>query len=194
MSNTASVRVSPDVIFSRNFINAETCGKMNEWVDEGIKNKWLDCGISRGSGWEYKKRITTRNYGHRFDYPTVTYEVFDKITAKLGLQTTQKSIVGGGKNGVVVSCTFPGGDVYAHTDPMEGTNLHVLRCNIMTRSADSGGELFIGGKPIDIGVGDLHCYLASDNEHYVQVVNGNTSRVLWMFGYSVTKELFDKLI
>ena len=182
-----------DIIFKRNFINADTCNEMNAWVDEGVRNKWLDCGMSSGTrAWSYKNRMTTRNYGDRFDYPLVVYDVFNKITATLGLQNVKRTGAGGGKNSVVVSCTFPGGDVYAHTDGMDG-DLHVLRCNIMTRSADVGGELFIAGKQIDTGVGDLHCYLPSANEHYVRVVKGNTSRVLWMFGYSVTKEFFDKL-
>jgi hypothetical protein len=176
-----------DIIFHRNFLSSQECKALNDWVVLGVENKWLDVGISRGSGWGYKDRLTTRNYGDRFEYPPLVYQVFDKISDFLGLQDTPKSSVGGGKDGVVVSYTLPNGDVYPHKDPME-IDLHVLRCNVMTQPADAGAELFIGGKKIDIGVGDLHCYLPSDVEHYVTTVEGETPRIMWMFGYQISKK------
>jgi hypothetical protein len=177
----------------KEFIDKKTCCQLNDWVDLGVENKWLDKGIDRGSNWNYTKRVTTRKYADRFDYPQVVYDVFSKITNTLQIADLQKSVVGGGKNGVVVSCTYPGGDTYAHIDPKEG-NLEVLRCNILTRKADIGGELFIGGKQININVGDLHCYLPSTVEHYVTTVEGETARVLWMFGYQCSAEQFNKII
>ena len=181
-----------DVFFHRNFLSSQECNALNDWVSLGVENKWLDAGISRGSDWQYKSRLTTRNYGDRFEYPPLVHQVSNKISNLLGLQDAPKSVVGGGKDGVVVSYTLPTGDVYAHTDPMED-NLHVLRCNVMTQAADAGAELFIGGKKIDIGVGDLHCYLPSDVEHYVTTAKGNTPRIMWMFGYQISKEKFLKI-
>jgi hypothetical protein len=180
------------VIVFKNFIDQSTCEQMNEWVDLGVKNKWLDCGISRGSGWRYSERVTTRNYEDRFEYPAIIYDVFDRITKKLNVADLSKSVVGAGKNGVVVSCTFTGGDVYPHKDPKEG-ELEVLRCNIMTRNSEAGGELYIGGKKVDIGVGDLHCYLPSVVEHYVTEVKGQISRIMWMFGYQCSTERFEQI-
>jgi hypothetical protein len=179
----------PEIILKRNFLDADICQELNAWVMKGIENKWLDVGLSENSFWSYKDRLTTRKYGFRFEYPDLVYEVFDKITNALNLQGVPKSVVGGGKDGVVVSCTFTNGDVCKHTDPMEGS-LHVLRCNVMTQSADAGAELFIGGEKIDIGVGDLHCYLPSDVEHYVTKAKGNTPRIMWMFGYQISKQEF----
>lgn len=175
------------MLIIRNFLDQQTCDQLNDWVKLGVENKWLDAGISRGSGWVYKDRLTTRNYADRFEYLPLVYQVFDQISDLLDLHDTPKSVVGAGKNGVVVSYTMPGGDVYKHKDPMEET-LHVLRCNVMTQAADAGAELFIGGKEIDVGVGDLHCYLPSDVEHYVTVAKGNTPRIMWMFGYQMSKE------
>jgi hypothetical protein len=164
---------------------------MNDWVNLGVGSKWLDEGISRGSGWAYKDRLTTRAYGDRFEYPQVVYNVFAKITDTLGLQDTPRSLYGGGRDGVVVSYTLSGGDVCKHKDPMEG-DLHVLRCNIMTQAADSGAELFIDGEKMDVGVSDLHCYLPSDVEHYVTTAEGNTPRIMWMFGYQISKHAWQE--
>lgn len=170
-----------------NFITPEEAQEMNEWVNEGVKNGWLDVGLSGlQPKWDYALRYTTRNYGNRFDkYPDVVYNVYDRITKLLGLESTPKSVIGGGKDGIVVSCTFPSGCVHEHKDPKEG-NLEVLRCNILTQAADFGGELFLNDERIDISVGDLHCYLPSKYPHYVTQVNGSTNRILWMFGYAIS--------
>jgi len=181
------------VLLAPKFIDEKTCEALNAWVDEGIEKKWLDKGYTPSGGWACEKRVTSRPYGDRYEYPPVVSEVFDKISEKLGLQNTPKSTMGAGKDGVVVSCTFPGGDVHKHQDPMEDVDLHVLRCNIMTRGADAGGELHIGKSKIDIGVGDLHCYLPSAIAHYVTPVEGNTSRIMWMFGYKISLEDFAQL-
>jgi hypothetical protein len=180
------------VLIFKNFLDIDTCNQLNEWVDAGVEKKWLDKGISRDSGWGYEGRFTTRNYGNRFEYADIVYETQKKIDEFLDIADLTKSVMGGGKNGIVVSCTFNGGDVYKHIDPKEG-ELEVLRCNVITRSAEDGGELYVGGNKIDINVGDLHCYLPSTVEHYVTEIKGQTSRVLWMFGYQCSLERFEKL-
>lgn len=174
----------------KNFIDHTLCEQMNEWVDLGVQNKWLDQGISRNSGQNFHKvdkRVTSRLYADRYAYPDFVLELSDRIRKFCGIQD-YPLIEGHGRNGIVVSCTFPGGDVYRHRDPYSGfptRDKSTLRCNIMTRDSDSGGVLFVGGSQVDIEVGDLHCYLVSDFEHYVTEVQGNTSRVLWMFGAHV---------
>ena len=180
------------MLIIKNFLSTSECNKLNEWVNLGVQNKWLDKGLSKGSDWIYEKRLTTRPYAERFDYSPDVYDVQNKISNFLDIIDLLKSVTGGGKNGIVVSCTYDGGDVYAHTDPKEG-GLEVLRCNVMTRAADDGGKLYVGGNKIDIKVGDLHCYLPSTVEHYVTEVKGETSRVLWMFGYQCSIKRFNEL-
>lgn len=183
------------LLIKHKFLEQSDCLLMNQWVEEGVKNKWLDCGLglnTKGS-WTYNKRLTTRNYGDRFDYPEIVYKVFNQITNFLGVHNLEKSVSGGGKNGVVVSYTYPGGDVYKHMDPPEN-NKEVLRCNVMTQAPDDGGELFINDEKINIGVGDLHCYLPSCNPHYVTTVKGKTPRIMWMFGYQITVQEFENII
>ena len=180
------------LIIIKDFVDPEVCAQLNTWVDLGVKNSWLGKSINAGSSWEYSKRLTTRNSGEKFEYPDVVYKTFEKITNLLDLHDLSKSVAGAGRDGVVVSCTFPGGHLFEHMDQKEPIG-EVLRCNIMTRGADAGGKLYVGGLHVDIGVGDLHCYLASAVPHYVTQVEGNTARVLWMFGYQTTIERFNQI-
>ena len=175
------------VFIIRNFASSEEIHKLNLFVDEGILLGYLDKGISRGNH-GYDSRLTTRLYGDRFVYPNIVNSVFSRITDRLSLHDLKKSVAGGGRDGVVVSCTYPGGDVYAHQDPKEDDGkLDVLRCNILTQAPDSGGLLQVGGVSITLRAGDLHCYLASDVVHSVSTVEGDIPRILWMFGYQINK-------
>jgi len=185
--------MSQTVLRKKQFLTQAQCDELNAWVLEAVARKWLDLGTSRGAHWQYDKRLTTRPYGYRFEYPEAVYKISEQITEALQLGNLPKSTFGGGRDGVVVSCTFLDGDVYEHYDPMEG-NKHVLRCNVMTQKADSGAKLYVKQEHIDIDVGELHCYLPSSVPHYVTKVEGRTPRIMWMFGYECDKERFDQLL
>jgi hypothetical protein len=164
----------------KSFLSLNECAALNAWVDEAVKNKWLDKGVDPHSQ-ENNVRVTSRFYGDRFVYPQLVLDVSERIRKFCGV--ADKSIIERhGRDGIVVSCTFTGGDVYPHRDPRSMIGLSALRCNVLTRAADSGGVLHLENQPIPLEVGELHCYLASEHVHYVSKVEGNTSRVLWMFG------------
>lgn len=170
----------------KNFITTHECSKLNAWVDKGVANKWLDVGISHGNH-NYTKRFTSRLYANRYKYPEIVRIISSRVRKFCGV-SDYGLIEGHGRDGVVVSCTFPGGDVYEHQDPRSEMNLSALRCNILTRSANLGGVLYVDGVERPLAIGDLHCYLASEHKHYVTEVAGNTSRVLWMFGAYVSSD------
>lgn len=173
----------------KNFIIPDEIAALNAWVDEGVDKKWLDVGLNRGV-MGYSNRVTSRFYSDRFIYPEIVNIVSARIRKFCGI-TEFGSIDGHGQDGIVVSCIFDGGDTYAHQDPRSKTGLATLRCNILTRAADAGGILHIEDSAVPLEVGELHCYLASEHEHYVSEVVGSTSRVLWMFGAHVPKEDWD---
>lgn len=166
----------------KNFITQEECAALNAWVDEAVKNRWMDVGVD-GGNFEYALRFTSRMYGSRYQYPQIVRDVSDRVRSFAGVADFP-TVSGHGRDGVVVSCTFDGGDVYAHKDPTH-FGVPVLRCNIMTRKADAGADLYIGGQLVDVEVGELHCYLVSEFEHFVTKAVGPTSRVMWMFGAAV---------
>ena len=169
----------------KNFLSLQDCATLNSWVDLAVENKWMDEGISSG-GSVYAKRFTSRLYADRFEYPQIVRDISERVRLFCGVDS-YPLIDDHGRDGVVVSCTFNGGDVYPHKDPKLGC-FSALRCNIMTREPDDGGKLYVGNQHLDIEVGELHCYLASDFEHYVTEVSNDTSRVLWMFGAYVPYE------
>jgi hypothetical protein len=167
-----------------NFITEEECDVLNQWVKKAIDLKWLDFGITTNQV-VYQGRLTTRMYGHRFNrYPDLTYIIRDRIRAALDISDLPFSTDGGGKHGIVVSNTLPDNDVYQHIDGKEG-DLDLLRCNIISQSAESGAELTVADKFYDVKCGDLHCYLPSKYPHKVSKVGGTRSRVLWMFGFKI---------
>lgn len=170
----------------KNFITPQESAELNAWADKGVANKWLDVGINHGN-LNYIKRFTSRSYANRYKYPEIVRTISARIRKFCGV-SDYGLIEGHGRDGVVVSCTFPGGDVYEHQDARSQTNLSALRCNVLTRAADSGGVLHLEDKAVPLEVGELHCYLASEHAHSVSEVAGNTSRVLWMFGAYVSKE------
>ncbi len=170
----------------KNFLSQEEIDLLNKWTILGVRNKWLDFGITSN----YQKietRLTNRFYGSLFTYPEKVLEISDKVRDVVGV-ANYPLIEGHGKNGIVVSYTMPRGDVYKHKDPKSKEGLSTLRCNILTQKAEQGGVLFVEGKQINIEVGDLHCYLVSDHEHWATEVKGNTPRIMWMFGAHVPSD------
>jgi len=83
-----------------NFITQEECALLNAWAYEGVVKKWLDVGIS--SGKLINKRLTSRLYGDRFEYPKEVIELSTKIRSFVGI-SNYSIIEGHGNRGVVVS-------------------------------------------------------------------------------------------
>jgi hypothetical protein len=170
------------------FVTANEMAELNRWTEQGVENKWLDMGRSVCGATDL--RLNTRMYGHRFVYPKIAHEIFQRIRDHLGFVDTE-IIKRHGRDGIVVSYTKVGGDVFKHKDNSKH-GFSALRCNIITQAADCGGKLFVDGKQVDVKAGDLHCYLTSEYEHYVTEVEGNSPRIIWMFGFSIEKEMWEK--
>jgi hypothetical protein len=172
----------------KNFITLDECKKLSDIALTGVEERWINLGVSRGNP-EYKKRLTSRMHMGNKKYPEFVIEISNKIREFMGIQH-YPLILGHGSEGVVVSVTYPGGDVYSHRDPRSRGGFTTYRCNIMTQAADEGAELYVDDKLVEINVGDLHCYYASEQTHYVTEVKGETPRILWMFGAHLPYENF----
>lgn len=184
-----------DIVKFKNFLNEEDCNSLNDWTDFAAENGILGKSLNPKfvSEWNYDKRLTSRNYGSTTVYPEIVYKIYNNITEFLNLQHLPRGVAGGGRDGVVVSLTYPGGDLYEHMDPKE-PNGEVLRCNILTRKPTSGGILYINDHKVNLEVGELHCYLPSMLPHRFTEVSGDISRVMWMFSYQISLEQFEDFV
>lgn len=170
----------------RNFLSEEECKELSKIALKGVEEGWVGPGANSPGEYYYQKRMTSRPYMSDAKYPEFAIKMSNKIRSFMGLQD-YPLILGyknfkHGSDGIVVSVTYPGGNVTEHRDLRSDNGWVTYRCNVMTQSADSGGILYVDGNPIDINVGDLHCYYPSEQVHSVTDVEGNTARILWMFG------------
>ena len=167
----------------KGFFSSDLCAKLNAWATEGAGCGWLDFGID--SGVRTQTRLTTRVTPEAFTYPEFVLRASERIREFCGV--SHLPLVAGGRDGVIVSYTKRGGDVYEHRDPAP-LGAAVLRCNVMTSKSERGGQLYVDGRPVEIEEGDLHCYLASEHKHRVGIVLDDKPRIMWMFGALVQIE------
>lgn len=175
--------MEPRIVIVKNFLTPDEINVLNDWAIEGVKKGWLDFGVSRGRAKAYK-RLTSRMYAHRYQHSEVIKQISEKVRSCSGV-AKYPLIAGHGKNGIVVSYTLPGGNVFRHKDSRAPDGMPTLRCNVLTQKAEAGGALYVEGRKVDIEVGDLHCYLVSEHDHWTTEVEGNTPRIMWMFGAHV---------
>lgn len=174
----------------KNLVTKEECDQLNAWADKAVGNDWLDAGI-RSGGAPYPKELrrTSRFYGDRFEHPPLALEIFQRIRDTLKLPDAPL-VTGHGRDGIVINYTMNGGAVYEHID---GTHhgLAVLRCNLLSRAPESGGELFVEDIEYPMHETAIHCYLVSKHRHRVEEVHGDKPRVLWMFGFAINADDWD---
>jgi hypothetical protein len=168
----------------RNFLTSAECNQLTALTEYGKTNNLLTLGAKT------EVRYTSRLDPDLYQYPQSVIDISNRVRAYCGV-SNYPLIFEQGRNGIVTNYTPPTGDVSVHTDSRSPDGLAALRCNVVTRQADLGGVLFIGGQEVPLAAGDLHCYLVSEYEHYVTPVEGNTVRVNWIFGAYVPAEAWE---
>ena len=174
----------PRVEVIKNFATAQECAALNNWVAKGVTEKWLNFGVL-ADGTENSKRLTNRIHPGKGSNPELALQLQQRICQHWGLQDKEIAQTSGGNDGVVVSTTLRGGDVYRHIDPALARPLSTLRCTLLSSAAERGCDLYVDDTKIDFSEGDLACYLVSDWPHYVTENLGDKPRNLWMFGWYV---------
>jgi hypothetical protein len=190
--------MSIKVTIVRNYLDKESCEELNQWVLDAIAQGKIGTGITipEGGHWAISERVkaplryTSRMYFDNYEYPSLVEEVFTRIKTELNLKNAALSN-NGGKNGVVVSCTYAGGDVYQHKDPKEGPGVSLLRVNILSQAAQDGGTIHVENSTFSLQQGDMMAYLVDEYEHWVEPVGGDDPRIMWMFGMLIPKQLWE---
>lgn len=173
----------------KNFLSPEEIIELNNWVIEGVHKRWLD-DANTMSG-TTNSRLTTRKYNNRFFFPPLVYSILKRIKTSIDLEDIE-TVPNQGRDGIIATYIKPGGDLFLHKD-VRPNGMSVLQCNIITQTAEQGGQLIVDGKAIELNAGDLHCYLASEYEHRVTTVVGDKARIIWLFGFAIEKERWETI-
>jgi hypothetical protein len=171
----------------KNFLCGEECAFLNKVALSNI-DKWFDDGWDTG-GTRTKLRLTTRTAmkGKTGLFPPRVLEIAERVRKEAGIDK-YPIIDDHGSDGVTILVTYNGGDAYEHNDPRSATGDFMYRCNVLTQAPEGGADLYVNRKKIDVSVGDLHCYFASELLHQVTKIEGNTPRIMWLFGAYIPKE------
>ena len=170
----------------KNFLSVKECEELNKVAKKGLNEGWINVGVNYQDR-AYAKRYTSRMHMVDAEYPQIVRDIATKVRQFAGIDKF-RIIDGHGKDGVVVSVTFKGGEVHLHKDPRSVMGMPTYRCNVLTQANEDGCDLYVGGKKVDVEVGDLHCYMVSEVEHYVTEAKGDTPRIMWMFGAHIPLE------
>jgi hypothetical protein len=178
------------VFLVRNFITPEECAVLTDWAVAAADTQFVD-GVSKdpetGERIRLKTRLTNR-LAKNILYPDLVYAIQSRLRETFPLIKDAEVIERHGRDGVVVSITYDGGDVYRHKDP--ATNDQVpgtvaLRFNILASAADSGGLIHVEDATYALNAGDLMAYEVSENFHSVETCSGSSPRIMFMFGFCV---------
>lgn len=169
-----------------NFLSSSECEALNKVAKQGIEEGWI-CPATNKQGFKNSTRYTNRSRMHTVEYPQVVRDMSAKVRKFVGVDKFP-IITGHGRDGVVVSVVFKGGDVHKHKDARSYDGLATYRCNVLTQANEDGCDIYVDGEKVTVEVGDLHCYMVSEFEHYVTEAKGDTPRIMWMFGAHIPLE------
>lgn len=186
----------------RNYLSHDKCDELSTWVREAIAKKQIGFGVSSDRHYTDPYRVTSqlrytsRMYANRYVYPKLVRDIHAQIEAEFNLSKWHLPVHTHGLDGVVVSATMNGGDVYLHKDPRDGQEpKEVLRCNILT-SETEGGLIWVNDKSYVLQKGDMMQYLVSRHEHRVEpvIAEDGAYRIMWMFGWYVDGDEWESSI
>ena len=166
----------------KNFLSEEECSFLNNWI---LKNK--DQSFFTNAGMN-GIRITTR-YSKNIPFPEEAFFIKKKLINRLKLPEVKHPPF---DKGMVASYASVGDTLYSHTDPIWEKGLKTLHCNVVL-SASEGGLPIIENQILNIKKGDMWCYLVSDTYHGCSLVTGKIPRTMWVFGFLIKDDIYDRL-
>jgi hypothetical protein len=168
----------------KNFLTEKECDILSKWILENKdKSFFKDAGMNG-------IRLTTRySNDNEFVFPKESYKIKEKIINKLKIKNFNLPHF---KDGMVASYAEPGDTCFNHKDPVWKKSTKTLHCNIKL-SDNTGGNPIIEDKKLNLKKGDMWIYPVSDVIHGSDLVTGTISRTIWVFGFCITQEDYDRL-
>jgi len=166
----------------KNFLSNNECYVLNNWIVENKDKNFFKDAFMGG------KRLSTR-FSKTVPFPKDVYRIKNRLIKKLKIKKVKHPPF---CDGMVASLAFVEDTLYMHKDPIWKEGLKTLHCNVIL-SDSLGGSPIIEGEKLKLKKGDMWCYLVSDVEHGADKVLGDKPRTMWVFGFLIEQEIYDRL-
>lgn len=164
-------------------LSDEDCDTLLRWV---FDERNADCFLDAMMG---GKRATTRlSKSGAIHFPATAFRLRKQIAESLMFPDLP---LPGFSYGMAASYAFPGDTCFSHTDPRWHDGLWTVHCNVILSAPEAGGELIVDGVPHEMPVGQPICYPVSEVVHETLEIRGNKPRIMWVFGYCVTPDVYE---
>jgi hypothetical protein len=166
----------------KNFLSDKECNSLNKWILKNKKEPFFKDADMGG------KRLSTR-FSHLVPFPKIAFSIKNRLIKKLNILKVEHPPF---CHGMVASLAFVEDTLYMHKDPIWKEGLKTLHCNVIL-SDSLGGSPIIENEKLNLKKGDMWCYLVSDVEHGADKVLGDIPRTMWVFGFLINQEVYDRL-
>ena len=179
-----------DIRVIKNFISYSDLKIMNKWTLDNYEKEFFNIApMHPDMNRKVPTRFTTRRCiekgtDHLFDYPSLCYEIQNRIKERFKLDR----IAPIGKNGIANGIGMEEDMIVSHSDPQWIEETFTVHFNVISQKPLSGGVTIIENKPYDIDEGDLLIYNVQNLKHRVNKVIGDIPRIIWVFGFCVTSK------
>lgn len=167
------------VIVLKQFVTDAESLALSSWIYANKDSKLFSDANMGG------KRVTTRfSEFDRCSYPQEAYDIQSRLFEECNLLG---SLLAPYPDGMVASYAYPGDHCYKHLDPEFFYDHVTFHCNVVVSEPESGATLNIGGVDYAMPKNDVVCYPVSKVPHSVGVVEGKLPRLMWVFGFCVSR-------
>ena len=178
----------------RNFLFIDDVRELNQWTLENKHQKFFEdaCMDRNNPGTRFTTRFPNESVAPHIDYPNAAQIVRQRIINYFHLEGYKSPP--SYSQGIVNGIGYNGGRIENHIDPTYYPNTKTVHFNAITQKADRGGHTIIGGVEYnDINSTDLLIYQVSEIHHEVTPTQGDTPRILWVFGFCLDDEKIQEI-
>lgn len=172
-----------------NFITPDEAKILTAWTLQNHNEAYfLDANMGG------TRKTTRYSPEYDFQYPEIALKIRQRIVDLLCAQDLEEHCVRPPfKDGIVASYAPPGDSCFEHVDPVWFDGMHTLHCNVLSQAPEAGGIVYVEGTPYEMQERELFCYRVSRDKHGVTEILGNKARCMWVFGFCVLDDDWEKL-
>lgn len=179
----------------KNFLFQDDVRKLNQWTLDNCHQEFF--GDAKMDPDNPETRFTTRfpngTVASNIQYPNAAHIVRQRIINYFDLDGYKSPP--SYSYGIVNGIGYSAGRIIKHIDPIYYPNTKTVHFNAITQQADGGGHTIVDGIEYNnLNSTDLLIYQVSEAYHEVTSIEGNTPRILWVFGFCLDnkkiKEIF----